>query len=119
MSRVQIGLSQGLSDWMRKFLQAKTSASAPGLLRRLKPLSLFIPKVVNRTTGMSMGEHTEITAKDWQIPREDQDRVAFASHQTAVAAWDRASSTTSSSRSATPKRTTSPQGHDAGEGWPS
>jgi acetyl-CoA C-acetyltransferase len=89
MSRVQIGLSQGLSDGLRKFLQAKTPGQRIGLLPGLKPLSLFIPKVVNRTTGMSMGEHTEITAKDWKISREDQDRVALASHQTAVAAWNR------------------------------
>ena len=38
---------------------------------------------------MSMGEHTEITAKEWQIGREEQDEIALASHRTAVAAWDR------------------------------
>ncbi len=35
--------------------------------------SLYIPAIVNRTTGMSMGEHTEITAKEWQIGRQEQD----------------------------------------------
>jgi acetyl-CoA C-acetyltransferase len=38
---------------------------------------------------MSMGEHTEITAKEWGIGREEQDRVALESHQRAVAAWER------------------------------
>ncbi len=41
------------------------------------------------TTGLSMGEHTEITRKAWQIPRERQDEVAMASHRNAVAARDR------------------------------
>ena len=36
-----------------------------------------------------MGEHTEITAKEWAIAREDQDRLALESHQRAVAAWER------------------------------
>ena len=36
-----------------------------------------------------MGEHTEITAKEWSIGREAQDRVALEGHQRAIAAWDR------------------------------
>ena len=50
---------------------------------------LYIPRVVNRTTGLSMGEHTETTAKKWGIRREDQDRLALQGHERAVAAWDR------------------------------
>jgi acetyl-CoA acetyltransferase family protein len=38
------------------------------------------------TTGLSMGEHMEITAREWSIPRERQDEVALASHRNAVAA---------------------------------
>ena len=45
--------------------------------------------MTNRTTGMSMGEHTEITAKEWSIPRDEQDRVALKSHQRAIAGWER------------------------------
>jgi acetyl-CoA acetyltransferase family protein len=41
------------------------------------------------STGLSMGEHMEITCKEWRIPRERQDAVALASHQNAVAARDR------------------------------
>src|SRR5262245_64580825 len=36
-----------------------------------------------------MGEHTEITAKEWQIGRQEQDEIALTSHQRAVAAWDK------------------------------
>ena len=38
------------------------------------------------STGLSMGEHTEITRKEWKIPRDRQDEVALASHRNAVAA---------------------------------
>ena len=38
---------------------------------------------------MSMGEHTEITAKEWKVSREDQDQIALESHRNSIAAWDR------------------------------
>ena len=40
------------------------------------------------STGLTMGEHMEITCKEWRIPRERQDEVALASHRNAVAARD-------------------------------
>ena len=56
---------------------------------QLRDIRLWIPAVANRTSGLSMGEHTEITAKEWQIGRQEQDEIALRSHRTAVAAWDR------------------------------
>ena len=44
---------------------------------------------VEPTTGLSMGEHTEITRREWDIPRKRQDEMALASHRNAVAARDR------------------------------
>ena len=41
------------------------------------------------TTGFTMGEHMEITRREWQIPRQRQDEVALASHRNAVAARER------------------------------
>jgi len=41
------------------------------------------------TTGLSMGEHMEITRREWRIPRERQDEIALASHRNAVAARER------------------------------
>ncbi len=38
------------------------------------------------TTGLSMGQHMELTRAEWNIPRERQDEVALASHRNAVAA---------------------------------
>jgi len=90
MSRVQIGLGQNLSDWLRDFQGARSIGEKLRELGRLSPkdVRLWIPKVANRTSGMSMGEHTEITAKQWQISRETQDALALESHQRAVAGWE-------------------------------
>jgi acetyl-CoA C-acetyltransferase len=91
MSRVQIGISQGLSDWLRRFQGARSLGDRLAMLGRLKPsdVRLYVPRVANRTSGMSMGEHTEITVKEWAIGRHEQDEIALASHMNAVAAWGR------------------------------
>jgi len=90
MSRVQFGLGQNLSDWMHGLQNTKTIGQKIRHLSSLRPkdIRLWIPKVANRTSGLSMGEHTEITAKEWQISRDEQDELALASHQRAVAAWE-------------------------------
>ena len=66
------------------------------LVDRIKPWFGLRPKhfkpvvlgVEEPRTGLSMGQSTELTAKEWQITREDQDQLALESHQKAAAAWD-------------------------------
>lgn len=89
MSRVQIGLSPELSDDLRGVMEARTLGQRFAALNRVKPqhIRLFVPRVKNRVTGKSMGEHTEEMAKAWAIGREAQDALALASHQRAAAAW--------------------------------
>jgi acetyl-CoA acetyltransferase family protein len=41
------------------------------------------------TTGLSMGEHMEITCREWKIPRRRQDEIALASHRNSIAARER------------------------------
>ena len=91
MSRVQVGLGQGLSDWLRRFTGARDLWQRLGLLGRLRPrdIRLFVPRVKNRATGKSMGEHCEDMAKTWNIGRQEQDEVALESHRRAVAAQER------------------------------
>ena len=91
MTRVQIGLGQNLSDWLRRVVQARNFSQRLSALRRLRPsdIRLFVPEVKNRVTGRSMGEHTEDMAKTWNISRREQDELALQSHQFAVAAQDR------------------------------
>ena len=47
-----------------------------------------LPGVVEPRTGLSMGESTELTAKEWGITREAQDELAVKSHHHASAAYD-------------------------------
>ncbi|WP_297800196.1 acetyl-CoA C-acetyltransferase [Arenimonas sp. GDDSR-1] len=47
------------------------------------------PGVAEPRTGKSMGESCEDMAKTWQIRREDQDQLAYESHQKAAAAYAR------------------------------
>lgn len=91
MSRVQLGLGQNLSDWMRGFQKTRSLGQKLSHAMDLKwrDVQLYLPSISNRTTGLSMGEHTEITAKQWHIGREVQDQLALDSHQRAVAGWER------------------------------
>ena len=91
MSHVQLGLGLNLSNWVRGFQNARSLGEKVSHAAALnfRDVKLYIPSVTNRATGMSMGEHTEITAKEWDIPRDAQDRFALASHQRAVAGWER------------------------------
>ena len=86
MSRVQIGLSQGLSDWLRRLGQARSFGERIDRFFAIRgaDIKLHIPSVANRATGKSMGEHCEVMAKAWKIPREAQDRIALLSHERAV-----------------------------------
>jgi len=92
LSRIQLGLGQSLSDWIRRVTQARSLGDKVSHVTdlRLGDVKLYIPSVTNRTTGKSMGEHTEITAREWSVPRQEQDEIALASHRRAVAARDRA-----------------------------
>ena len=88
MSRVQIGLKQGFSDWIRRMSQARSFGERIDRVGefRWKDFGLHVPSVANRATGKSMGEHCEEMVKQWKIPRADQDRIALQSHQRAVKA---------------------------------
>ncbi|MGE3529656.1 MAG: acetyl-CoA C-acetyltransferase [Methyloceanibacter sp.] len=46
------------------------------------------PSTSEPRTGLSMGEHCELMAKEWGIGREAQDLLAYESHRKAAAAYD-------------------------------
>jgi acetyl-CoA C-acetyltransferase len=66
------------------------------MMGRLKALGRFRPSflkpeflgVTEPRTGLSMGESTELPAKEWDVQREHQDQLALASHMKAAAAYD-------------------------------
>jgi len=74
-----INLSQARTAKQRL---AALKGFSPG---ELKPVS---PTNGEMRTGLSMGQHCERMAQEWQIAREDQDQLAYDSHQKAAAAYD-------------------------------
>ena len=91
-SDVPIVYSKGLQQRLLHVNRAKTpleklETAVKGFsLSELKP---SFPGVAEPRTGKSMGEHCEMMAKEWKIGREDQDRLALASHQKLAAAYAR------------------------------
>jgi acetyl-CoA C-acetyltransferase len=84
-----------LNEDLRQALLALNSArSLAGRLRaaaRLRPTQPFRPEVPRNAeprTGLSMGEHAAVTAREWSISREDQDRLALESHRRLAAAYE-------------------------------
>ena len=69
---------------------ARSFAARIAAWLRLRPgmLAPEFPAVTEPRTGLSMGQSTELTAEQWDIPREHQDELALASHKTAAAAYD-------------------------------
>src|SRR6266849_1432344 len=58
-----------------------------GIAGGVEWLSGADPSTFNEpSTGLSMGQHTEITRKEWGNSRARQDEIALASHRNAVAA---------------------------------
>jgi acetyl-CoA C-acetyltransferase len=54
---------------------------------KIADLAPLVPTNGEPRTKMSMGQHCELMAKEWAIPREEQDALALRSHQTAAKAW--------------------------------
>ena len=64
---------------------AKTLGQRLRLLARLRPghFKPNAPAIEEPSTGLSMGEHTELMVKEWKVPREEQDQIAYRSHMNA------------------------------------
>jgi acetyl-CoA C-acetyltransferase len=65
--------------------QEKLAAFKGFTLGELTPVA---PSTQEPRTGLSMGEHCELMARQWGISRQDQDEVALASHLNAARAYD-------------------------------
>jgi len=83
-----------LNDDLREILLEANSAGSN--LDRIRALTKVrpghvvpeIPRNEEPRTGLSMGEHTAIMAREWGITRAAQDELAAASHQALGAAYD-------------------------------
>ncbi len=78
LRRTLLGLRRSKSNLERLKLVGKLPAS----------LGVQIPTNGEPRTGLSMGEHAAVTAKQMRIKRIDQDALAAASHRNMAAAYD-------------------------------
>jgi acetyl-CoA C-acetyltransferase len=83
-----------VSDRLRAALldanHAKTTGAKLKALAAIRPKDLapVSPSTGEPRTHLSMGEHQAITTAKWGITREDQDEVAYNSHQNLARAWE-------------------------------
>jgi acetyl-CoA C-acetyltransferase len=85
-----IGLGDNLRRHLLKLRRSKSNLQRLKLVGTLPAtLGIEIPANSEPRTGLSMGEHAAITAKQMGIKRVDQDELAVASHRNMSAAYDR------------------------------
>lgn len=83
-----------VNDKLRKILleanRAKTTGQKLAAIAKIRPsmLAPAVPTNGEPRTRMSMGQHCELMAQEWGISREDQDQLAFESHQKAATAYE-------------------------------
>ena len=89
-SDAPIGVGEGLRKALLAANRAKTNGDRVKALLKVRPKDLMplIPENGEPRTGMAMGDHSQVTAKRWDIAREDQDQLTFESHQKLAAAYD-------------------------------
>ncbi len=69
--------------------QKKTTLDKIKVLSGTKPgeLAPQPPATNEPRTGLSMGQHCELMAKQWKVPRAEQDQLAYESHRKATEAF--------------------------------
>ncbi len=80
-------------SFAKRLAKLSTEKTLTGKAKSLSGFSLgdiavSPPANAEPRTGLSMGQHCELMAKEWQIPRADQDQLAYRSHKRAAAAYD-------------------------------
>ena len=99
-SDAPVGLNEDLRKVLMEARRSKTTGQRLKLIGKLRPGQIVpdIPRNAEPRTGLSMGEHAALTAKEWEISREAQDELAAASHNEHGRRLRRAASSTTSSR---------------------
>ncbi|MFL1466130.1 acetyl-CoA C-acetyltransferase [Marinobacter sp. DUT-3] len=89
-SDAPIGVGEGLREILLDLNRAKTTKDRLKILGRFRPGHLVpeIPENGEPRTGMSMGDHCQVTAHEWKIPRDEQDQLTFDSHQKLAKAYE-------------------------------
>ena len=89
-SDAPIAVNEDLRQVLLQINRSRSTAGRLKALTRLRPQQIVpqLPRNVEPRTGLSMGEHAAIMAKEWGITREEQDELTVASHRNLAAAYD-------------------------------
>lgn len=81
---------RSLTHWLVRLQNTKSFAEKLKVVTDFNPkfLKPQLPAVMEPRTGLSMGEHCELMVKEWKISREEQDQIAYESHQKAAKAYE-------------------------------
>lgn len=88
LSNIPVLFQKQFARILMNFSSAKTFSQKLQALMELR-LNYLKPDymgIEEPSTGLTMGQHCEIMAKDWKIPREAQDEIALQSHMKAYQA---------------------------------
>src|SRR5579859_7467918 len=90
-SDAPIAVNEDLREILLEANRAKSHGARLKALARIRPQQVVpeLPRNAEPRTGLSMGEHTAIMAKEWGITREEQDELAAASHHKLADAYER------------------------------
>lgn len=91
-SDAPLAVNEELRQAMLELNRARSLTGRVRAAARLNPVRAFrpeIPRNAEPRTGLSMGEHAAITAREWGIDRVAQDELALASHRRLAAAYER------------------------------
>ncbi len=88
-SDAPIGVNEGLRKILLQANRGKSTADKLMPFMQLRPghLKPALPRNGEPRTGLSMGEHCELMAQEWAIPRAEQDQLAYDSHHKLAAAY--------------------------------
>jgi acetyl-CoA C-acetyltransferase len=91
-SDAPLGVNEQMRRTLLEFHRARSFGARAKAALKLRPTAAFRPdrpRNAEPRTGLSMGEHAAITARQWHIGRAEQDELALASHRNLAAAYER------------------------------
>ena len=89
-SDAPIAINEDLRQVLLEVNRSNSNAARLKALAKIRPQQIVpqLPRNAEPRTGLSMGEHAAIMAKEWGVSREEQDELTVRSHRNLAAAYD-------------------------------
>jgi len=88
-SDAPVVVSKRLASRLTQMAQQKSTWEKVKVFKGMSPAELLPqpPSVSEPRTGLTMGQHCELMAREFEIPRAEQDQLAYESHKKAAEAY--------------------------------